>query len=94
MNLAKIKAVIREVYSEPNGGGLSWGRVAASFTVIAAIGWITRILLLTHALPADMTGIAAFAVSPYGANKIATAAQSFSPNPVAGPPAIPPPPTN
>jgi hypothetical protein len=94
MNLSKIKLTIREFYSEPNGGGLSWGRLASTFTVLAAIGWITRILYLTHGLPPDMTGIAAFAVSPYAANKVTTAAQSFSPNPISGPPAPPPPPAS
>lgn len=89
-SIAGVKKIVREIYSEPNGGGLSWGRVTATFTVMAAIGWITRVLLMTHALPADMTGISAFAISPYAANKVATAAQSFSPNPVSGPPATAP----
>jgi hypothetical protein len=87
LSIDGVKKVVREIYSEPNGGGLSWGRVTATFTVMAAIGWVTRVLLTTHALPVDMTGLSAFAISPYAANKVATAAQSFSSNPIATPPA-------
>jgi hypothetical protein len=89
-----IKKIFREIYSEPNGGGLSWGRVAATFTVLASIVWLSRVLYLTHSLPGNMTDIAAFMVSPYVANKVTTAAQAFSPNPISAPlaPAVVPPP--
>jgi hypothetical protein len=82
MTLAGFKKIIREIFSEPGPNGtLSWGRVAATITLFAAITWVTRIVLLTHALP-DLSGATAFGLSPYVANKGAALAQSFSQNPV------------
>ena len=64
--------------SEPGANGtLSWGRVASSICLIAAIVWISHILIHTHALPA-LDGITGFVAAPYASNKVATAVQSFS----------------
>lgn len=79
---AKIIKTIREIHCEPGTNGtLSWGRVASSFALVSAVVWVTRILFLTHSLPA-LDGITGFVLGPYGANKVATAAQGFSQNPV------------
>lgn len=81
MSLAGAKKVFREVLSEPGPEGtLSWGRVAASLSLLSAIVWITKIVLHTHALP-DLMGASGFAVAPYAANRAATAVQAFSKNP-------------
>lgn len=95
ITLDGVKRIIREIFSEPNGGGLSWGRVASGVALVAAIVWVTRILILTHGLPA-LDGITGFVIAPYTANKVGTAVQSFSQNPVSAPPAptapvVPPP---
>lgn len=76
---------IREILSEPGKDGtLSWGRVAACFTTLTAIGGFLYVVIHSHALPdgAATTGAAGFAVSPYVAAKAGAAAQSFSDNPV------------
>lgn len=79
---SKVTKVVREIHSEPGTNGtLSWGRVASSLFGIAALAWVSRILYLTHGLPA-MDGITGFVLGPYGANKVATAAQAYSQNPV------------
>ena len=67
--------VIREIMSEPNGGTLSWGRVASTLALVAAIAWVSKIVLHTHTLPA-VDGISAFVVAPSASNKVATAVQS------------------
>lgn len=92
MTFAGVKKVFREVMSEP-GGALSWGRVASSFSLVAAIAWVTHVMFKTGGIP-SLDGITTFVVSPYAANKIGTAAQAFSQNPVAVTPpqaALPPP---
>lgn len=77
-----VKKIAREILSEPGSNGtLSWGRVASSVTLLASLVWITHLVVRTHALP-DFSGVTGFAISPYAANKVATAAQSFSDNPV------------
>ena len=73
--------MLREVFCEPNTNDLSWGRVASTICLIAAIAWVTRFLLLTHTIP-DLNGITAFILGPYTANKVTTAVQAFSSNPV------------
>jgi hypothetical protein len=83
----KVVKVIREIHSEPAGGTLSWGRVAASFALLSAVVWVSRLVFLTHSLPA-LDGITGFVVGPYAANKVATAAQAYSNNPVTT--AVPP----
>jgi hypothetical protein len=80
--LSKVTKVVRETLSEPGTNGtLSWGRVASSVFGLATLVWVSRILYMTHGLPA-MDGITTFVLGPYGANKIATAAQAYSQNPV------------
>jgi hypothetical protein len=65
-----VSKTLKEIYSEPGPQGtLSWGRVAATITLLAAIAWVTRIVLMTHALPA-LDGITAFGLAPYAANRI------------------------
>jgi hypothetical protein len=82
MTLAGIRKVIREIHSEPGPAGtLSWGRIGASASLLAAIVWVSSIVIHTHSLPA-LDGISGFVVAPYAANRIATAVQSFSSNPV------------
>jgi hypothetical protein len=78
----KLKKVIREIHSEPGPNGtLSWGRIAATASLAAAIVWVSRLVFQTHALP-SLEGISGFVVAPYMANKVSTAVQSFSQNPV------------
>jgi len=80
MNYAGVKKVSREMFGDSKGV-ISLGHVMTGVFGLAALVWISRILLLTHALP-PLDGITGFVVAPYGANKIATAAQGFSQNPV------------
>lgn len=90
MTLAGIKKVVREIHSEPGPNGtLSWGRCASTGTLIAVLVFIGTIVFRTHALP-DLAGASAFAISPYAANRVATAVQSFSANPVTPNPNQPP----
>jgi len=84
MSIVDVKKILREIHSDANGQ-LSWGRTASTFALVAGIAWISRLVFMTHTLPA-MDGITAFVVGPYGANKVAGAAQSFSQNPVVPPP--------
>jgi hypothetical protein len=80
MNAAGVKKISREMFGDSKGV-ISLGHVMTAVFGIAAIVWVSRILILTHGLPA-LDGITAFVIGPYSANKIATAAQSFSQNPV------------
>jgi hypothetical protein len=81
MTLQGFKKMVREIHSEPNGGTLSWGRCASTGTLIAILIYVGHIVFHSHALP-DLAGASAFAISPYAANRVATAVQSFSSNPV------------
>jgi len=67
-----IPKLVREVLSEPGGGTLSWGRIASTTTLFAALAWVTHLVLKTGALPA-LDGISGFIIAPYAANKAATA---------------------
>jgi hypothetical protein len=91
MTKAGVYKICREMFGDSKGV-ISLGHVMTGVFGLAAIVWITRILLLTHALP-PLDGITGFVVAPYGANKIANAAQAFSQNPVAStaPPSVPTP---
>ena len=72
------KKTLRELFSEPGAGGtLSWGRVSSGLCLMAAIAWVTRLILITHTLP-DFAGLTGFVTAPYAANKMAAAAQAFS----------------
>jgi hypothetical protein len=75
-----FKHALREVMSEP-GGQLSWGRVASSIALLAAIAWVSRIIYLSHGIP-SLDGITTFVLAPYGTNKAITAVQAYSSNPV------------
>lgn len=82
MNLAKVKKIIREILSEPGPNGtLSWGRCAATVSLLAGIVWVSKIVLTTHGLP-DLSGVSLWATAPYAATKAGAAVQSFSGNPV------------
>jgi hypothetical protein len=73
-----MKIAIRELFSEPGANGtLSWGRVASAVALLGALVWVSKIVFQTHTLPA-FDGITAFVLAPYGANKVATAAQAFA----------------
>ena len=91
MTKVGIYKICREMFGDSKGV-ISLGHVMTGVFGLVAIVWVTRILLLTHALP-PLDGITGFVVAPYGANKIATAAQGFSQNPVAStaPPVVPTP---
>jgi hypothetical protein len=94
MTLAGIRKVIREIHSEPGPNGtLSWGRIAATASLVAAIVWVSHLVFRSGTLP-SLDGISGFVVAPYAANRVATAVQSFSQNPVApaAPAPVPPPP--
>jgi hypothetical protein len=80
MSVAGIKKISREAFGDSKGV-ISLGHVMSAVFGVAAIIWVSRILILTHGLPA-LDGITAFVIGPYSANKIATVAQSFSQNPV------------
>ncbi len=83
MNLVGFKKTVREIMSEPGPNGtLSWGRIASSVLVIAVIVWVSRFLFLNHAFPSGIRELTEFMIAPYGANKVSTALQSFSQNPV------------
>ena len=90
MNYAGVKKVSREMFVDSKGV-ISLGHVLTALFGVAAIVWISHILLRTHALP-PLDGITTFVLAPYGTNKIMSAAQAFSPNPVSttAPPALPP----
>jgi hypothetical protein len=77
MTIAGFKKVVREIFSEPGGGTLSWGRIASTVSLLASIVWVSHILIHTHVLP-DLGGATGFTVGPYAANKVTTAVQSFS----------------
>lgn len=67
---------IREIFSEPNGGTLSWGRVASAACLCGALVWVSHTVFTTHTLPA-LDGITGFVIGPYASNKVATAAQNM-----------------
>jgi hypothetical protein len=68
---------------------LSWGRIASTLTLIAAIIWISYVIYKepNHHFPA-FDGITAFVLGPYASNKVGTAVQSFSNNPVGNKPGV------
>ena len=82
MNLSGFKKICREIFGDSRGV-ISWGHVASTVALFAAIGWVSYILFKDpgHHLPA-LDGITGFVVAPYSANKLASAAQSFSQNPI------------
>ncbi len=81
MSLVGLRKVVREIHSEPSNGTLSWGRCAATGAFIVASTAILHVVFHTHTLP-SMMDAGAFVIAPYTANKVATAVQAFSQNPV------------
>lgn len=72
-------------------GVISLGHVLTAVFGVAAVVWISHILILTHSLPA-LDGITTFVLAPYGTNKLTNTVQAFSQNPVStsAPPVLPP----
>jgi hypothetical protein len=61
---------LKSVFSEADGTG-SCSRILSAVFSLAVIGWVTHIVLKTHAIPplGDATTLIA---APYGINKVAT----------------------
>jgi hypothetical protein len=91
MTRVGVNKICREMFGDSKGV-ISLGHVMTGLFGLAALIWISKIWWWTHALP-PLDGITGFVVAPYGANKIANAAQAFSQNPVAStaPPVVPTP---
>ena len=65
-----MKPFWREVFSEPGPDGTgSASRVTMFMFALAAVAWITYVLIKTHSVP-DLLNIAAFVLSPYGVNRV------------------------
>jgi hypothetical protein len=68
-----LYSFLKETVSEANGSA-SFGRMAAAAIVTFTLGWITYLVLKTHAMP-DLAGPTLFLSSgtsaTYGANKVA-----------------------
>lgn len=73
--MASEQSFVRSVLSEPDGTG-SAARVCTVLSVLAAIGWVTFLVVRNHAIP-DLTNVATWLAittgSTYGLNKVATA---------------------
>lgn len=59
------------VFSESDGTP-SFARVVTAMLCAAAVGWVSAVVIKTHALP-DFAGLALFISVLYGGNKFATA---------------------
>jgi len=81
MTLQGLKKMVREIHSEPNGGTLSWGRCAATGAFLTMAIAILHTAFHNGSMP-PLSGAAEFVTAPYLANRVATAVQSFSNNPV------------
>ena len=57
------------------------GDILPQDLVLAVIGWVSRILYLTHVMP-PLKELTELMLAPYGSGKIAAAVQAFSSNPV------------
>ena len=88
--LSAVRKGLLDAHIEPGTTALSWGRCAGTFALMLSAFWVTRIVFQTHSLP-SLEGITTFVFSPYGVNKLGSAAQSFSKSPVGTPkPDVPP----
>jgi len=67
---------LKSLLSEPDGSSISYARVSGSIALLATIGWVTYLVLKTHALP-PLGEASAFVSASYAVNKVATAAQSY-----------------
>jgi len=82
MTLAGIKKIVREIHSEPGPNGtLSWGRCAATGAFLVMAVSILHTAFHNGSMP-PLSGAAEFITAPYLANRVATAVQAFSSNPV------------
>jgi hypothetical protein len=83
---------LKEGFEEPTGG-LSWGRIASSAAMVAVIAWIAHFLYINRTFPSSDTikSLTEFMLAPYGSNKLITAVQAFSRNPVGNDPNNPQP---
>jgi len=70
-----MKDFWKSVFSEP-GGPPSTSRVIMAFFAVAAVAWVSYIVLHTRVIP-DLWHIAAFVASPYAINKTATTITEF-----------------
>jgi multisubunit Na+/H+ antiporter MnhB subunit len=68
-----MKDFIKQAFSD--GGSPSSSRIISAVCALAAIGWITHVVIHSHALPgiAETGGITAFTTSHYIANRVTTA---------------------
>jgi hypothetical protein len=70
----RILKFLSSTFSEADGSA-SASRVLAGSTVLATLGWITYLVIKTHALP-DLGGASMFVASGfsgYGVNKLSSA---------------------
>ena len=84
-----FKKISREMFGDSKGI-ISLGHVLTAVFGVAAVVWISHILIVTHALP-SLDGITTFVLAPYGTNKLTNTVQAFSQNPVttSAPPVVP-----
>src|SRR5271157_663296 len=83
MAFAGVRKVIREIHSEPGNGTLSWARCAATGAFIVASVAILHVVFHAHSVAGiSWTDAGGFIAAPYAMNKVGTAVQSFSQNPV------------
>lgn len=74
-----MRDFLKKLFSET--GEVSFGRVGAFLALIAAIVWISHVVIKTHALPA-LDGITLFVTSLFGVGKGSETIQKvFGPKP-------------
>ncbi len=68
-----MKEFFKQAFSD--NGSPSSSRIISAVCALAAIGWISHVVIHTHALPGGVEtgGITAFTTSHYIANRITTA---------------------
>jgi len=72
---------LKEILSEDGIG--SYSRYLGFWTAIFVFGWVTYVVIHSHALPPDLTGPGTFLVagqSAYAANQAKSAAKALKPN--------------
>jgi hypothetical protein len=72
MTIAPFFTFLKSVFSEPTGEG-SCARVLSAVFAVAAIAWVTHVVIHTHAIP-PLTDITVWISAPYAVNKVTTAA--------------------
>jgi hypothetical protein len=63
------KPFLRGIFCEEDGSP-SFSRLATGFMLAFELGWVTDIVIRTHALP-DFAGLALFIGTLYGTNRLA-----------------------